>query len=74
MSAVEPENGDLIVRSTHRTEAVFAVTVWGTAAHATMCATYGDALTLAHRTAVATRAAVWYSDDGVSFHLLSTYR
>jgi hypothetical protein len=69
-----PERGDVVIRSTHRTESVFAVTVWGTATHATTCATYDDALRLANRTAVATRTDVWYSDDGVSFHLVVTYR
>jgi len=74
MPGTDPDGGDVIIRSTHLTEAFFAVSVWGAAAHATSCATYNDAFVLANRTAAATRTDVWYSDDGVSFHIVATYR
>ncbi|HUK33821.1 MAG TPA: hypothetical protein VLV86_07930 [Vicinamibacterales bacterium] len=75
MADTRPQTGDLVVRYRHRAEAFFVLNIWGGGgSQETTCTTYREALSLAKRAAEPSNSAVWYTDDGLKFSLLLSFR
>ena len=77
MPAIGPQDGDLVVRSEQgpRGRRPFLVTpVAGEFRWETTCPTYEDAVQVAKRTAQVYQSDIWFTKDGVTFDLVSSYR
>ncbi len=75
MAATHPQDGDLVVRPDRGPDSqpVFVLTSLG-ARWVTNCRTYEEAVRVAERTAHTYKSAIWFTEDGVTFDLVSSCR
>jgi hypothetical protein len=75
MTATRPQDGDLVVhpeQGLHHQQ-VFVLTPLG-ARWETTCPTYAEAVHVAERTARVYKSDIWFTKDGATFKLVSSYR
>jgi len=75
MAATRPQDGDLVVRPEQgpHDHPVFVLTPLG-ARWETTCPTYAEAVHMAERTARVYKSDIWFTQDGVTFDLVSSHR
>jgi hypothetical protein len=75
MAATCPQDGDVVVRSAQgpHSRPTFVLTPIG-ARWETTCRTYDEAVYAAERTAQVYKSDIWFTKDGVTFELVSSFR
>jgi hypothetical protein len=74
MEGTGPQEGDLVVREQSPLGPFLITPLAGPLRWETTCRTYQDAVQMAERTAHVYKSAIWFTRDGVTFDLVSSYR